>query len=64
MVLDRNPSLAEHMYLTSRRFAQSAVEGYEGSDWMIFALHAGTALELLAKSFLAGYSSQPSGGGY
>jgi hypothetical protein len=53
VAVDGDQSLAEHMYLASSRFGQSAVEGYENSDWMIFALHAGTALELLAKAYLA-----------
>lgn len=44
----------ESVFLASaRKFARSAVGAYISGDWVIFGLHAGVALELLAKAYLS-----------
>jgi hypothetical protein len=44
----------ESIFLASgQKFARSAVNAYISEDWVIFGLHAGVALELLAKAYLS-----------
>jgi hypothetical protein len=45
--------LHEQLYDSSRRFAQIAMQNYLDGDMAMFFVHAGTALEQLAKTYLA-----------
>src|SRR4051794_32538761 len=47
------PSLDEQLRSSATRFAQSALRAFLGEDATVFMLHAATALEQLAKAFLA-----------
>lgn len=46
------PPLREELYASAERFARSALRALAEGDAAVFLLHAGTALEHLAKSFL------------
>jgi hypothetical protein len=46
-------SLAAEMHSSAARFAQSALQTFLEGDSTVFLLHAATALELLAKAYLA-----------
>lgn len=41
------------LYESAQRFAQSALKAYHDADWSTFFLHGGTAVEHLAKGYLA-----------
>ncbi len=53
MTLGPGDDLRQHMQSASQQFAVAAVRDYDTGDWISFALHAGAALELLAKAYLA-----------
>ncbi|MEX1102310.1 MAG: hypothetical protein WD739_11005 [Actinomycetota bacterium] len=50
--------LTDELYTTSRTFARTSITAYEDDQDSVFLLHAATALEQLAKAFLA--SQHPS----
>jgi hypothetical protein len=49
----RGENIADYMFQASAAYARSAVRSFTGQEWLFFALHAGAALELLAKAYLA-----------